>query len=130
MPGFLTENGPDAGLVTTVDATPTYLMSHDFQPNTVCQVVIRVIVRNPSNQNTKCFYRIAVARRVGTGAVALVGGAPQDVQSRGDAALSACEITLSASGGNGRINVTGLAGTTLQWHGIFSALCISDSPLG
>lgn len=125
--GFLTENVTDFGPVTTVDNTPTYLMSHDFQPDSNFHIVVRVICRNPANGDMKTWFRSLSAKRVGTNNVQQVGSL-FDIQTQGDASLAAATISLGVSGGNGRVNVTGIAGTTLEWYGQFSALGIVPDP--
>lgn len=120
-------NSNENGVLVTTDDTPTYLLSHDFQPGSHFQVIIRVMCRNPATGEMKSWYQIAHARRVGSNNVTLPGGVQTLAGPIGPAGLAAADISFQQTNGNGRIMVTGLAGVTLEWHGTFNGLGIQDS---
>lgn len=113
--------------VVTTDAAVTLLMSHDFTPDSACQVNIRVVCRNPATGDAKAWHWEAVAKRFGAGTPSLSGSVLKLLDGVGDAGLASAAIAVQAlASGNVRVGVTGIAATTLEWWGEFSALCIEN----
>lgn len=107
------------GIVQTVDATPTKLITVPIPANsTACG---HVIVEGKTNGGTDrgCFLdAVALARDGGN---AYVVGAPVDLPFQ-SGALVATALTYVVNGGNIDITVTGVAATTIDWAGSFEPM--------
>lgn len=125
--GILHDNFSPLGIVTTTDATPTALVSHDFTNDSACQVNIRVVCRDINTGNAKGWHWEAVAKRVGGNNAVAAGAVLKLLDGVGDVALALASMAVSVTGGNVNVTVTGIAGTTLEWWGEFSALCIEQA---
>ena len=109
------------GIVTTLDATMTPLMSLTFEVERSGWLVARIICRRVADGVAKV-WDFGLGFKRDSGDVVAFGvnlnhtkGVASD-----QAALVATDVTISATGNDVVVNVVGLAGTELDWAGTLS----------
>lgn len=98
--------------LTTTDAVPTTIETVPINPDEAALLTVNVIAAQDTYASSMGGVLYAVVRNVGGGAV--VCGAPQGFFM--DDTAGAPNVTFLAVGGNIEVQVTGVAGTTINWR--------------
>jgi len=103
---------PTHARVRTTDATPTTIWSYTLNDNEHLNIVANVICQGSSGIATAGYIRAATVYRDGGGAV--IEGSVTAIHSAEVSAGLDCTITVS--GNDVRVTVTGVGGSTFDWH--------------
>lgn len=105
--------------ITTTNATPSTVLSIPI-PNDGDYSTITVDMTGKStNDYIRGIKTATIANKSGT--LAIIGTTPQDIVTTiSDAALATATFTITTSGTNAIIQVTGIAATTINWRAIIT----------
>lgn len=103
-------------IVTTTDATPTQVLTAQMPPNTTAVVDLKIVARDASNGDSKCWMRAVPLKRTGGASVAVLGAQGDMLPTAADSGASAWALSLSTIGDTLSMNVTGAAGRTIHWY--------------
>jgi hypothetical protein len=102
----------DIAHVQTTDATVTTIFSWTIVDEAVTTVCVEAsAVKSDGSVTASYVRRVRIKRDGGTVTV----GTVNDIFTDEEAAFAACDITVDASGSTGRVRVTGIAATTIDW---------------
>lgn len=113
---ILGENvGKRIGEVTTTDATPTTALTIPITDETVTRITVRIITRDQAGTSAqRAFYTVeALVYREAAGNATIQGAANQITVIESTAGMDG---TITVSGANALVTVTGIAATDLNWH--------------
>lgn len=113
---------PIEGFVETTDATVTTMTTVSLDDNSTYQIVADVVVRRTGGASGSAgdgaSYRIiGTFRRVSAGSATLIGLLTADHSAESQ---SGWDATLTVSGNDVLLRVTGAAGNNLSWYGIIT----------
>lgn len=111
------------GTVTTTDATPTSASTFALGATPGVYNFDIQIVAYDITDTAGAGYFISGSIRT-TGAAAVVVGTPDKINNE-EAATVACDANLTGSGNNAVINVTGIAGKTINWKVLSQYIFVS-----
>lgn len=105
--------------VTTADATVTTLASWTITDEAVSFVACEVVAVQTDGSNTAAYVRkVRIKRDGGTVTV----DTPEETYTSEEAAFATCDVTIDNSGSTGRVRVTGVAATNIQWGCVLSRI--------
>lgn len=114
--GFDTQEIAVQNTLQTTDATPVQILTAQMNPSSTGTVLLTIAARNPANGDSKCWMRAVPLKRVGTGAVAILGAQGDLLPTASDSGASSWALSLSTVGNTLSMNVAGAAGTTVHWY--------------
>jgi len=98
----------------TTNATPAIAYPVSIPANSMYQIDAKVFARNAAG-TVQGFWRLAGIGQRGAGSASIVGSVINIIAAQKDALALAWDATLSASGNNINVNITGAAATTINW---------------
>lgn len=110
--------------VQTADATVTSLYTWTVLDEAASLVVAELLADLSDGSATASYVRRARVKRDG-GTVTV--GTVEDSYTSEEAAFAACDVTIDNDTSTGRVRVTGIAATTIDWGGIVSRLEVSHA---
>lgn len=114
----------DIANVQTTDATVTTIFSWSILDEAVTTETAEVSAVKSDGSVTASYVRRARIKRDG-GTVTV--GTVNDMFTDEEGGFSACDTTIDASGSSGRVRVTGLAATTIDWGLVSSRMELSHA---
>lgn len=107
-----TSDGAMTGRVQTTNATVTTILTIPLDDNTTTKVFVELAGQSDGTNTGAAYERVAAYRRNDAGAPALIGAVATPFTAEDTAGW---DITLTLSGNNLLIQVTGAAATTIDW---------------
>lgn len=109
----------DIASVQTTNATETTAFSWSIVDEAVTTVTVEAsAIRSDGSVTASYVRRVRIKRDGGTVSVGTVG----EVFTDEEAGFATCNVTVDASGSTGRVRVTGVAATTIDWVVVVSRL--------
>lgn len=111
----------DVRVVTgqTTNATPLTILTYAHL-DAACMASEAVVQARDAAGNVKTWKLALVTKRTAGGNTAAVGSLQNLMTAQGDSALSSAAATISASGTNVVVQVTGIAATTINWRVVYT----------
>ena len=110
--------------LSTTDATPTTILNAEMPADSSALFFLLVIAKSTTNGATRNWALIQPRKRVGVGNATVVGSAADLLPSSADSGTAGWALSVSSVGDRINMQVTGAAGTTINWYAKISGMSL------